>query len=208
MKSIIAFGDSITFGRFDNSRGGWVGRLKEYFESKDIYHAIYNQGVPGDTTRGLLKRIDTECIPRAKYVWPEDKHIILIGIGINDTRALKTPDNIEVRPDEFEKNIRQIIEIAKKHSKEIAVVGITPLDESVTRPFEDTYFTNARVEEYNELLKAVSKENDILFIDIYTELIGEEYTELLADGLHPNPEGYDFIYNIIKNRLIEKGLLE
>ena len=207
MKSIIAFGDSITFGRFDESKGGWVARLKKYYEDQDIYHAVYNQGVPGDNSKGLLQRIDVECISRARYVWDGDKHVILIAIGINDSRGFETPDNLDVPPDEYEKNVRQIIEIAKKHSKEIAIIGITPVDEKITNPFENTYFTNARIEEYNKILKTIAEENKIPFIDVYNEMKNQDYTKLLADGVHPNSKGYDFIYGVVKDKLLKTKLI-
>ena len=104
MKSIIAFGDSITFGRFDKSRGGWVSRLKKYYEDQDIYHAVYNLGIPGDNSKGLLRRIDIECSSRAIYFWESDEHLILIAIGINDLRGFDSPDNLDIPPKEYKKN--------------------------------------------------------------------------------------------------------
>lgn len=143
MKSIICFGDSITFGRFGK---GWVSHLKDYYESSDIYHAVYNLGIPGENSGGLLKRIDNECSCRALYKYEGDKHLILIAIGINDLRGIDSPDNFDVSPEEYKENVLKIISIAAKHSQNIAVIGITPVDENLTNPFENTYFTNARVE--------------------------------------------------------------
>ena len=37
MKGILAFGDSITFGRGVVPSKGWANRLKTYFESQDFY---------------------------------------------------------------------------------------------------------------------------------------------------------------------------
>lgn len=198
MKTIIALGDSITFGRFDESKGGWVSRLKKYYESKDIFHAVYNLGVPGDNSKRLLQRIDIECSSRARYIWKEDKHLILIAIGINDSRGYESPDNLDVPPEEYEENVLKIISIAKKHTKDVAIIGITPVDESITSPFENTYFTNVRIEEYNDILKTICKKEKILFIDIYNEMKKTNYTKLLADGLHPNSAGYDKMYEIIR----------
>ncbi len=208
MKSIIAFGDSITFGRFDESKGGWVSRLKKYYEDQDIYHAVYNQGVPGDTSKGLLKRIDIECVSRARYVWEGEKHLILIAVGINDSRGFESPENLDVPPKEYEENIIKIIEIAKKHTKEIAIIGITPVDEIMTNPFENTYFTNSRIEEYNQILKNISEKYEIPFIDLYEPMIKADHTKLLADGVHPNPKGYDLMFDTIKSKLIESKLID
>ncbi|MBD3318740.1 hypothetical protein GF342_02420 [Candidatus Woesearchaeota archaeon] len=208
MKSIIAFGDSITFGRFDHSAGGRVGRLKKYFEDQDSYHAVYNQGVPGDTSRGLLQRIDVECKARAKYVWEGDKHIILIAIGINDSRGIDAPENVDVPLTDYEKNVQEILSIARKHSTIIVVIGITPVDEDITNPFENTYFTNEKIEEYNEMLKTICKNQQIPFVDVYSEMKSKEYNTLLADGVHPNYKGYDLLYKIIRKKLIIKKAIK
>ena len=66
MKRIICFGDSITFGRGENPNIGWCGRLKNYFESKDPYNAIYNLGVPGHTSTDLLLRFNIEASGRIR----------------------------------------------------------------------------------------------------------------------------------------------
>jgi len=61
MFSIAVFGDSITFGIGDTeNKRGWVGRLREYFEPKAKYNALYNLGIPGNkTSNDILSRIDS-----------------------------------------------------------------------------------------------------------------------------------------------------
>ncbi len=147
-----------------------------------------------------------ECDARAKYIWKGDKHLILLAIGINDTRGIDSPDNIEVSAEEYQKNMRQIIKIAKKHTKDVVIISLTPVDESITNPFENTYFTNSRVEEYNEVLKKLCEEEKLPFIDVYHEI--KDKTELLEDGLHPNSEGYEMMYSIIKDFLVENKFIE
>ena len=65
--TIICFGDSITYGNWD-PKGGWVGRLRNYLDTKSLgayegadlyskfYTLTYNQGIPGDTSTGLFAR--------------------------------------------------------------------------------------------------------------------------------------------------------
>ncbi|MGM5484950.1 MAG: SGNH/GDSL hydrolase family protein [Nanobdellota archaeon] len=73
MHAVLAFGDSITFGRGVVPSRGWTNSLKEYFESKDFYNVLYNLGIPGDSSTDLLKRFETEAKARIQYYFPDKK---------------------------------------------------------------------------------------------------------------------------------------
>jgi lysophospholipase L1-like esterase len=59
IETICVFGDSITWGAYDPERGGWVNRLRNDLEKKEI--ESYNLGISGDTTADLLKRFNSYC---------------------------------------------------------------------------------------------------------------------------------------------------
>jgi len=56
---ICVFGASIAWGAWDPDGGGWVTRLRRYFEINDYDIEVYNLGVSGNTTKDLLKRFKT-----------------------------------------------------------------------------------------------------------------------------------------------------
>ena len=207
MFGIITFGNSITWGRGEMPNVSWAGRLKQYFESQDLYNALFNLGIPGNTSRDLLKRFPTELSSRINYDREGDKFLILIAIGINDCKGVGSPDNTKVKIDEFKDNFEKLIQIAKKHTKHVVAIGLTPVDEKRTNPFENTYFTNKTVKKYDDVIKETSKNNKIRFIDILTKMSQEDYPKLLVDGLHPNSKGYDFMYGIIKDFLVKEKLI-
>jgi len=207
MFGILAFGDSIVFGRGNNLDRGWVGRLRKYFESKDYYNGVYNLGIPGNTSEDLLKRFETECKARIKISRPEDKFIILLGIGINDSRFNDNLDNPQTNEEDFKNNILKLIEISKKYTKHIVFIGLTPVDESLTSPYETTYFFNKRIEKFNKIIKEGCSESKTLFLDIFNEIKPMDYPALLDDGVHPNEKGYEEIYKIIKEFLIKNKLI-
>ncbi|MBW2999358.1 hypothetical protein KY339_01690 [Candidatus Woesearchaeota archaeon] len=208
MFAICVFGDSLIFGRGDNLNRGWVGRLRKYFEAKDYYNAVYNLGIPGNNTNDLLNRFETECKARIKENHPEDKHVILIGIGLNDSKYIDKPGNPEVKQEIFKKNIKQLIEIAKKYTPEVIFIGLTSVDENRTNPYETTFFLNDRVKQYNDMIMECCNDNNILFIDIFDEWQKLDYAELLDDGLHPNAKGYEKIYGIVKDFLIGHKIID
>lgn len=207
MFGILAFGDSITYGRGEQPMQGWVGRLKNDFEAQDKYNGVYNLGIPGDTSTELLKRIEIELTSRARYKRPEDTYTVLIAIGTNDAKSVGTPEGHKTPPDVFEKQVTKIVSIAKEHAQTVVLIGLTPVDEARTNPYEQTYLTNKKQQKYDAILQKVSEEQSLLFIDVYTPFSDQNYPELLDDGLHPNTKGYDLLYDIINEELKKKGAL-
>ena len=208
MFGTLVCGDSISFGRGESPNIGWAGRLKKYFETQDFYNCLFNLGIPGDTTTTLIKRFETEIKARIKYNYPGDKFIVMIAIGINDSRGIGSPDKLETKPAKFESNILKLIKIAKKYTKHVVVVGLTPADKDITNPFEDTYFTNDQIKKYDEILKKSARTNKIHHINLFDPISKLNYKKLLTDGLHPNKKGYNEMYKVIKEFLVKKKLIK
>jgi len=208
MFGISIFGDSITFGRGNNSERGWCGRLQKYFESKDYYNCLYNLGLCGDTTKNLLERFDVEAKARVKFIRDQDRQAIIFSIGINDSRLLGKDKIPEIEIDKFEQNIQILIDKAKNYTKEILFIGLTPVDESITSDYEDTIFSNERIKQFNDKIKELCNKNNLPFFDMFQEFYKLNYQELLDDGVHPNSRGYEEMYKLIKSFLIQKQILE
>jgi acyl-CoA thioesterase I len=209
MIGILCFGDSITFGRGEQPCLSWVGRLKSYFEPKDFWNCVYNLGIAGETSADLLKRFDSEAQPRTKSL-RQDKYIIIISIGLNDTRwdGLPEEDKPRVSDEEFENNIKELIKKAQSYSAELVFLGLTPVDEKKTLPFETTSFKNEKIKSFNDIIKKNCEESNVLFLDIFDKLNNEQWSAMLADGVHPNEKGYDQIYGLVKDFLIEKRMIK
>lgn len=78
MSTICVFGDSIVWGEGDPVGGGWVSRLKRYYEEHNCGVSVYNLGIDADTSEWLLSRIESETLAR-------EPDIVVIAIGINDS---------------------------------------------------------------------------------------------------------------------------
>ena len=154
MKSIIVFGDSITFGRGDNEyKEGWVGRLRKFVKSKDGYWCLFNLGIPsGETVSDVIKRIKTESLSRFKAKYDDDELFIILNIGLNDS---KLNGNKPITPiPKFQKEVQDLITISKKLTDKIIWIGPMPVNEkSVFKTFETYLFKNSSIKKYNELLK-------------------------------------------------------
>lgn len=206
MFSIIALGDSITFGKGAGPGKGWADRLRAFFEPRDPNNALYNLGIPGNSSTDLLERAGKELEARVRYVYPEDRFVILIAIGTNDSRGMGIPENIQTKPEKYRENIERVVDLAKDHTKHVVLIGLPPVDESLM-PFEDTYFNNLNIEKFNGILEAVAKNKGVQYCKIYEEFFRKDHRKLLADGLHPNNEGHELIYERIRDFLKGKGLI-
>ncbi|MFC1723504.1 SGNH/GDSL hydrolase family protein [Nanoarchaeota archaeon] len=205
MFAILCFGDSITFGRGGTVNKGWVDRLDELHSSKDFFNAVYNLGIPGNNSSELLARFDLEAGARIKKNFPDDKFVIVIAIGLNDSRCNDKPDNPETDLEKFRENIHLLLEKAKGYTKHVVVVGLTPVDDNLTWPFEATYISNERVTMYNDIIKS---EVDVPFLNMFDKLNDDKWPGFLSDGIHPNDEGYARMFELIKEFLIEKKIID
>lgn len=209
MKGILCFGDSITFGRGEIPNKSWCGRIKDYFESKESHNGVYNLGVPGHTSTDLLKRFDAEAKGRIKIKRNSDEYLILIAIGTNDCKFDGKPEdnNPRTTDNQFRENIKLLIEKARDYNAKLVFIGLPPVDKSRTLPFETTWFEPNRVKLFNNIIKENCANENVLFLDIFNKLNDEEWPSMLVDGLHPNSKGYDKMFKMIKEFLIENKLI-
>ncbi|KAB1231482.1 SGNH/GDSL hydrolase family protein [Chryseobacterium viscerum] len=200
MKKIIYglfFGDSITYGEYDGVFGGWVDILKRYALQK--FHEgngdeliLFNLGIGGETTEGLLKRISHELDARNS----PDGNIVFLSYGANDL-AIKEGVQI-VDPEKFKKNIKTAITHAAQFSNEIYLVSILPFSQKVDGVVVSSgkLRTNEEVIVYNQILKELAVENSLKYIDFYSAFLDDKEILLSADGVHPNEKGYGMMAEI------------
>lgn len=142
-----------------------------------------NQGISGETSQGLLKRLD--FFDKTK---PE---IILVMIGINDLVR-------GVRDREILDNQQQIISyLRRKHpNTKIFLQSILPHGaEEATWEGRDKLLVipNNRIRKLNQELQKIADQQDIEYLNLYplfSNKQGNLRREFSTDGLHLNPQGY------------------
>lgn len=199
MANIIVFGDSITYGAWDKE-GGWAARLRK---DLDKSHAIYNLGISGDTTEGLLNRFENEIKNR---IDDEEEVIIIFAIGINDSQYITQSSIHKVSLEKFKENLETLFSLAKKYTNKVVFVGLTPVDESKTAPWDlGKEYKNEYIKKYDEAIKNVCNKNNINYIELFSMLKSKQ--ELLGDGLHPNTKGHSLIYKAILDYLSKSRII-
>jgi len=187
--NIGVWGDSITHGSCDEEALGWVGRIRKALPADDYNH-IYNLGICGDTSDDLMNRFDVEL----DAIHPEK---VIFAVGINDSKFPEGSDTHLISLDKYEQNIRTLIEKSKTYAKTITVVGATRVDDE-WRSARGSRFMNEEIAKFNEVMKTVATEYNLDYIDVFEIL--DPATDL-ADGLHPNAQGYQKMFEVIKANL-------
>ncbi|MFS9101854.1 SGNH/GDSL hydrolase family protein [Streptococcus australis] len=220
----VAIGDSLTKGVGDSTnQGGFVPLLAQSLtnESGLEFKAI-NYGVSGNTSGQILSRMQEK-----KEIGKDLKkaQLLTITVGGNDLRKAILEDTSNLDLDRFEKasktyekNLKQIIELARKDNPDlpIYVVGIyNPLylnfpDLTELQTLVDQW--NQRTEEtlsayqgvyfvpINDLLyKGIDGKSGVTESELGKETVTNDalYDE---DSFHPNNTGYE----IMKEAVLEK----
>ena len=155
--NIVMFGDSlIEYG--------------EWKELIDTNNNILNRGISGDTTKGLLNRVDS--------IGTNVKKTFLM-IGVNDLF-------MGVSVDKIFSNYKEIAErLAKKNIK---LIIMSTLYTGATY----AQYYNKDIEKLNELILNYAKNKNILYLNINSILAKENILEGIysLDGVHLNYDGY------------------
>lgn len=132
-----------------------------------------NQGISGETSNGILKRLS---------VFTQTKpDVIYIMAGINDLRK-GTTDEMILR------NYRQIVrELRQTHPKTVIFI------QSIL-PTRLSAISNIRIRHLNDQLALITRQEGADYLNLYdwfTDFEGNLRQELTTDGLHLNTEGYE-----------------
>lgn len=142
-----------------------------------------NQGISGETSSGLLKRLTLFDRTRPDTVF--------VMIGINDLLRADTSDQTIVE------NQRQIIQdLSKNHPQaQIVLQSILPHAKESNWEGRDRLLeiSNQHIKDLNQQLEQMARQEGVYFLDLYPLFAnpdGDLRPELSTDGLHISPLGY------------------
>jgi lysophospholipase L1-like esterase len=110
----------------------------------------------------------------------------------------------------FQTLYEKLIDEALKLSPHVYCVGLTAVDEELTSPWTGSstgkQWRNNRINLFEDTIKQAANRLSVPFIpvhDTFTSKI-EAGDVLLADGLHPNEAGHEFISGIVASAIGNK----
>jgi len=111
--TIVAFGDSATSGWLVKRGEAYPAQLQAALRKKGYDVVVANEGIPGDTTGGALKRFDAAIGP--------DTDIAIVEFGTNDLR-------LHVPPARMRANLSEIVRTLQQRRVAVLLVGLGSLD--------------------------------------------------------------------------------
>ena len=161
---VVMLGDSITEG----------GRWHEIFPQV----AVKNRGIGGDTSPGLLDRLDQVTSARAAAIF--------LKIGTND---LTHGASSEERPDVY----REIVTTIRRDAPETALYlqSVLPRDQEYRN----------EVEAYNRVIKDLADEFGLVYVDLYDHFLAADGSiddAYSVDELHLNGAGYQLWQSLLE----------
>jgi lysophospholipase L1-like esterase len=162
--AVVFLGDSITQGWGDDFRGDFGDLM------------VANRGISGDTTRGMLLRLQQDVIDVAP------KAVVML-MGTNDLEEGADAATITA-------NVKLILEGLHKYQNDLPVIlcAVFPSHASKKRSADD-------IKEINrQLAKLVKGDSRVTLLDTWTLFANEQgdaKEEEFPDLLHPNRLGYE-----------------
>jgi len=199
MTRIICFGDSITRGENDSEKGGWVDRLKAhcmklFLKTRKDEICVFNMGIGGETTEGLVKRFVSEFDTR---LLKDGSNIVTLAYGANDIALLNGKNTVSL--EKFHDNLNSCIEHALKQNATVYLINILPVLE------DDNNIKKRSLKDilkYNDILLSIAQKQNIHFIDVHSKFDLTKEDLLTYDGVHPNAEGHEKLFNIVKDLIL------
>ena len=178
-QTVLAFGDSVTFGMGASHGEDWPSLL-----AQKTGWTVVNAGVSGDTAQNGKNRIQA-------LLNAHRPALVIIEIGGND--FLRRQPSKAVKED-----IRLMIKAARQTDAQVALVAVPELSLLglvAGKPSASPI--------YEEL---ADEEKVALIPNVFSETLARP--ELCADRIHPNALGYQFMAAGMYARLKELGLVK
>ena len=168
---IIIFGDSLIAGYGLVVEDNFVNQLKlKTIENKINDVTLFNSGVSGETSTGLLNRY--------KWVLEDNYDGVIILIGAND--ALRGID-----PSLTSQNIEKILSYLKEKQIPTMLIGM-----KAPNNLGEIY-----VNEFNTIYPKLSKKYNIAYYPFFLKDVALKPSLNQKDMIHPNKKGVKIIVN-------------
>lgn len=180
-QSIVFLGDSIT--------QGWGDDFRSLMDDAKVA----NRGISGDTTRGMLIRLEEDVLSL-------NPSCVVMLMGTNDLEEKATPQQVAA-------NFELIIARLKEHNANMPIVvcEVFPSSATKARPAD-------KIKKVNELYRAaVYGDPQVTVVDTWTlfaDAKGDAKAEEFPDLLHPNQAGYEKWARAFRPVLATLGFIE
>ena len=179
IEKVLLFGDSLMSGYGLSQDDHLSLVLEDKFLQDGFDIDFINSSVSGDTSSGGLNR--------AEWSLSEDEiDLVILGLGANDMLR-------GIQPNVTEKNLGQIIQIAKDKDIKVILAGMIA-------PTSHGFIYKKK---FDSIFPKLSKKFEIPLIPFLLEGVALDPNLNQQDGIHPNKKGVIIISDTIKKSIID-----
>ncbi|MBM4252598.1 MAG: arylesterase [Deltaproteobacteria bacterium] len=169
--TVLCLGDSLTEGYGLSKEEAWPAVLDGLIKADGIVEVtVINAGISGSTSASAVSRLKWHLKSLKKPA------ILVLELGPND--GLRGLD-----PKATETNLLNVIRLAKEHQLRVLLAGMR------MPPNYGPQFT----EDFRAVFPRLAKSQGLELIPFFLEGVAAEPELNLADGIHPNKDGYKII---------------
>ena len=169
--NVIVLGDSLVAGYGLLKNDGFVNQLQNKINSNNIKLSLVNGGVSGETSSGLLNRLE--------WVLEEQFDGVIVSIGANDTLR-------GINPELTFQNINNILNYLKKNQIPSMLIGM-----KAPNNLGKDY-----VNEFNKIYPNLAKIYRVSFYPFFLKDVALVPSLNQDDMIHPNKKG---VKKIVEN---------
>jgi lysophospholipase L1-like esterase len=175
MTQIFIFGSSSAYG-VGGEHGGWADMLKQH-----LHKTMYQNGGTGETTEiynfaqpGATIEFVRNSFASLLNIYRQDEPtVIILSIGVNNAKLIDTGNGYVTSEDDFRILMKDLLtRIQNVAADRFIVLGYQPCDETTLKPRLNpqtgitSYFRNERVSLFNNILKTLCAEKNILYAKV------------------------------------------
>jgi acyl-CoA thioesterase-1 len=165
-KTVLFLGTSLTAGLGLEPEQAYPMLIQRMIDSAGLAYRVVNAGVSGETSSGLLRRVD--------WLLRQKLAVVVIETGAND--GLRG-----VPVDAMRANLRQIIRRIRSAQPDVAIALI----QMEAMPNMGRSYTDA----FRAAFPALSREENVHLLPFLLDGVAGDRDLNQADGIHPNDEG-------------------
>ena len=181
---LICLGDSLTYGYGVRSAQRWSTLVGQALQCE-----VTNLGICGDTTGGMLVRLNTEIMPKLRNRTPGQRPFVLLMGGVNDIFYSGTDTGARANMGAM---LQELLTAAARcvllSPLAVSFDTLTPEWRDMIRPA-----CEEQIAAYHSWQAAFCRTFHVPYIELYDLLRGPDgkpLPELYLDGLHPTAEGH------------------
>ena len=206
--TVVAFGTSTT-ARRTGVQDVYADLLRKELPQKGVSVRVVNQGVPGNRTTDAVQRFETDV-----RAFRPDVVILLFGINDSAVDVWRNATKPRVPLETYRTNLTKMVRTLKADGASPILVTPQPMcwteklkglyagpphhDQS---PYDaaDPLGFNATLVDYVQVVREVAEQEKTVLVDLHRQFMdyhhveGQDLSDLLLDGMHPNDKGHRMI---------------